>query len=444
MNTSKMIHGIDSLYFFCESNPDYDNLYLEILDQMETIKGTFEKKEIEFENQDIHIRLNDITLNFLGKANGFYWFKDINNFFKIGFKDTFKQTNVNDIMVQLQTMGIYTVGIKSLVDFINESLLKEYTTGYNPITRVDLNTFVQHDFSFVSKEMFSTRKRKYSTISEIGTAKSTQTIYVGGKDFKLRLYNKKEELKKSSKKDFMYEYFLNHGFTMEDSIFNIEFEMHRQHLRLYNILSVTDLLEQAVSLFRACMEEIRLIDMDSVSQKKLEHNKYEAKTLEIWDEIKNNYELNSFTQTSLPLQRIKRKLSIYDDTKFRLEYLALLRKALINNVNIDSEYLNILFIEAKESLTKSSKTVAHKDRYIPVEIIQENGDRKKLRLLDEGSLLTPLDTCNVSKLQDYELHVYLEKTKKKQNLTKRDNDTYQVALKEAMNRNLIFDYEVEV
>jgi len=43
MNDIKMIHGIDSLYYFCESNENYDNLFLEILDQMEEKKGIFEK-----------------------------------------------------------------------------------------------------------------------------------------------------------------------------------------------------------------------------------------------------------------------------------------------------------------------------------------------------------------------------------------------------------------
>ncbi len=443
MDTTKMIHGIDSLYFFCESNENYDDLFLEMLDQIESIKGTFEKKEIQYENQDIHIRLNDITLNYLGKANGFYWFRDINSYFKVGFKDKFKMMNVNDIMVQLQALGIYTLGIKSLVDFINKELLYEYTTGYNPITRVDLNSFVQYDFSFVTKEMFSTRKRKYSTISEIGNAKSTQTIYVGGKDFKLRLYNKKEELKKSTKRDFMYEYFLNHGFDLEKSIFNIEFEMHRQHLRLYEIESVDDLLEQAVKLFKACMEDIRLIDINSVSNKKLEHNKYEAKTLDIWDEIKDDYDLNSFHQSSLPLQRIKRKLSIYDDTKFRTEYLTLIRKALINNVVLDSDFLDTLFDEAKESLFKSKDKTQTKDRFIPVSIIQANGDETEVRLLDDGSLIKPLDAVNVSKLDDYNLQVYLNKTKEKRDKTTRDMDIYNVAFKEADKRGLVIKKQKE-
>lgn len=151
MENIKMISGIDSLYYFCESNENYDELFLDILDQIEEKKGVFEKKYIEYENSDINISINNISLNYRGKAEGFYWFIDVNEFFKIGFKDKLKNRELNDIRVQLQGVGIYTIGIRSLIDFIDKKLLLNFTTGYKPITRADLNTFVQYDFSFLTK-----------------------------------------------------------------------------------------------------------------------------------------------------------------------------------------------------------------------------------------------------------------------------------------------------
>ena len=129
MHEIKMLHGIDSLYYFCESNDNYDNLYLEITEEVEEKEGMFKKKDIAFENCDIHISINSIPLNYLGKEEGFYWFKDINEFFKIGFKDKYKNRGLNDIRVQLQDIRIYTVGIKSLNEFINNFLLADYVTG---------------------------------------------------------------------------------------------------------------------------------------------------------------------------------------------------------------------------------------------------------------------------------------------------------------------------
>lgn len=102
---TKKIFGIDSLYYFCGSSENYDDLYLDILDQIEEVKGLFGKRDIEFENKDINININEIPLNFLGKAEGFHWFQDINSYFKIGFKDRFKNRGVNDIRVQLMGSG---------------------------------------------------------------------------------------------------------------------------------------------------------------------------------------------------------------------------------------------------------------------------------------------------------------------------------------------------
>ncbi|WP_171018047.1 hypothetical protein [Aliarcobacter cibarius] len=256
MTDTKILSGIDSLYYFCESNQNYDDLYLEVLDQLENQRGKFLKKDIAFENKDLIITINDTPLIFLGVAEGFHWFKDMNDNFKIGFKDKFKNRGLNDIRVQLLAFSIYTIGIKSIIEFINNILLKDYITSYFPITRADLNVFIQSDLSFITKEMFVTRKRKYATISEIGSANTTETIYIGKEPFKLRIYNKTLELKKSSKKDLMNEYFLNNDFNITKPIFNIEFELHRTHLKQFNISTIEDLFLNAENLFKQSMEDM--------------------------------------------------------------------------------------------------------------------------------------------------------------------------------------------
>lgn len=441
MTDTKILSGIDSLYYFCESNKNYDDLYLEILDQLEEVKGKFLKKNIEFENKDLTIIINEIPLNFLGLAEGYHWFKDMNDSFKIGFKDKYKNRGLNDIRVQLLAFGIYTIGIKSIIDFIKTILLKGYITDYFPITRVDLNCFVQYDLSFITKEMFVTRKRKYSTISEIGNANTTQTIYIGKEPFLLRIYNKKEELKKSNKKDLMYEYFLNNDFDNEQPIFNVEFELHRTHLKQFNINTIDDLFLNAVNLFKQSMEDIRLIDTSNITEKDIENNtKNRAITLPIWDYIKENYKLDSFLQNELPLERIKRKISVYDENKFEYEYVALIRKAYINNLTLESEYLINLYFKAKDYLKKTTTQKELKKDYIEVEIIDETINKKEnFRLLNNGELIKPLRTETVANLSNYDLLVYLDKTQEKQHLTIRDNHIYTVAHKEAKKRNLLLD-----
>lgn len=440
MTDTKMLSGIDSLYYFCESNTNYDDLYLEILDQLEEVKGKFLKKDIAFENKDLSILINEIPLSFLGIAEGFHWFKDMNDTFKIGFKDRYKNKGLNDIRVQLLAFGIYTIGIKSIIDFINTILLKDYITDFFPITRVDLNSFVQYDLSFITKDMFVTRKRKYSTISEIGNANTTQTIYIGKEPFLLRIYNKKEELKKSNKKDLMYEYFSNNDFDIEQPIFNIEFELHRTHLKQFNINTIDDLFLNAKNLFQQSMEDIRLVDISNITTKDIENNtKNRAETLPIWSFIKENYKLDSFLQNQLPLERIKRKISVYNENKFEFEFIALLRKAYINNLTLDIEYLNELYFKAKESLNKKTTTTQLKKDYIEVDVIDESGIKENFRLFPDGKLIKPLKTETVANLSDYDLLVYLDKTKEKQHLSTRDKHIHYVAHQEAKKRGLILD-----
>ena len=436
---NKKIYGIDTLYFFFETNENYDDLFLEILDQLEDIKGKFLKKDIEFENKDLYINLKDMQLNFLGKQEGFYWFKDSNDFFRIGFKDKYKNRGLNDIRVQLQGNGIYTFGISSIIKLLQE-LLNDYITSYVPVTRVDINCFVQYDLSFIKKDMFVTRKRKYSTINEIGDANNTQTIYIGKEPFKLRIYNKSLELKKSKKFEIMNEYFLNHNFNLEETIFNVEFELHRTHLKQFNINCLEDLFTNLKNLFISSMNEIKLIDVNSVSSANLSNNKYQAEIHPLWNEIINDFNIDEFLQNSFPIERLKRKISIYNENKFEFEYIALIRKAYINNLTLDTSYLNELYFKAKDSLKKTTTNKQIKKDYIEVDVIHESTNiKEEFRLLKDGTLIKPLRTETVSNLNDYELLVYLDKTSEKQHLSTRDNHIYQVAYKEAQKRNLLLN-----
>ena len=45
-----LICGIDTLYYFYESNNNYDDFFIDLLDQLEDNKGRFEKREISYEN----------------------------------------------------------------------------------------------------------------------------------------------------------------------------------------------------------------------------------------------------------------------------------------------------------------------------------------------------------------------------------------------------------
>ena len=285
--------------------------------------------------------------------------------------------------------------------------------------------------------MFSTRKRKYNTISEIGNHKKTQTIYVGKKPFLLRIYNKKEELKKSNKKDLMDEYFANHNFDLEDEIFNIEFELHRTHLKQFNIDTVKDLLINARKLFRLCMDDIRVIDTSSISKSDLEHNRYKADTLPMWKYIKFSYDLKDFLETTLPLERIKRKISIYDDFKFQKEIIAVIRRAYINNLTIDDTLLFSLHGEARQSLTKTTTSKEIKKRYIDIDYELVNKEKEHYRLLEDGTVIKPVNVIAVHKLDNYELLKYIDTLMLNKDRSEHEFNLWSIAYREAVKRKLI-------
>jgi hypothetical protein len=340
-NTPKTISGIDTLYYFYESNDSYDDLFLDIVDQTEEAIGRFEKRHIPYSNKDIKILINKQAFTFNGKAQGFFWFTHIDEYLTIGFKDHLTNRGLNDIQIQLNAIGIYTLSLNTLIKYTDD-LLAGFITGYKPLTRVDLNIFVQSDLSWISKEMFVARKRSYISIfKEIATKHQLQTLYIGKKPFLLRLYNKAEELKSSKKKDMMYEYFLNNGFDSLENVFNIEFEMHRNYFKSFKIDTVDDLLQRAELLFQDCLNAIRLVDLSTITDNTIDSkNKNRALTHPLWEHLSTSYKLNDFLALEAPLERIKRKSYRYTIQEAIEEQCALAKKAYIHNIVVDEQFYN--------------------------------------------------------------------------------------------------------
>ena len=251
---------------------------------------------------------------------------------------------MKNIRVQLLANGLYAIGIKELIGYIDNDF-KEVITGYKPITIVDLNSFVQFDLSFIDESMFATRKRDIDIRKKL-QSNMMQTIYVGKKPFLLRVYNKRDELKKSTKERLMKVYFNEYGFDYDKPIFNVEFEMHRQFLRTYNIDTIEDLLENAVQLFRECIDAIRLIDNDTVTKT----NRYRASTHPLWEQIKNAYTLEQFMQTSKILEKLERKKYVYELEEFEEEFKALTKRGYINSLPISIDLMETYYQEMKSDL----------------------------------------------------------------------------------------------
>ena len=301
--------GIDALYYFAQSGAFYDRLYMDIINQIEDKKAYFKTLNYQYADNDITVTINGIDVVYSGMGrDGFHWFG--HDFFRAGFKDPEKAMNIHNIRIQLNAIGIYTLGLKSLIEYVNTKFLGEYTMRVFPITRIDLNMFIQHDFSYLRKEMILSKKQNHSAnIGERSNAYELETYYVGKKPFLLRIYNKHKELSTAIpiKREIMHNHFGINGMDLEKPIFNVEFEMHREYLKQYGIDTIDDALKRARVLFKNACDQIRLIDPSSVSEKTLNSsNRKRASTLSVWEHIKYHYDITEFMQVDTPLEKIEK------------------------------------------------------------------------------------------------------------------------------------------
>ncbi|MDF1877411.1 hypothetical protein JHD47_06230 [Sulfurimonas sp. SAG-AH-194-L11] len=305
------ISGIDALYYFAQSGGGYDEFYMNIIDQIEDKKAEFKAFDYAYNDNDIIIKINNIDIKYSGAGrDGFLWFN--HEFFRVGFKDAEKSSKIHNIRVQLNSIGIYTLGIKSLVEYINEEFLKGALLNerYFPVTRIDVNMFIQHNFNYLTKEMIVSKKKTHSAnIGERSTGYELETYYVGKKPFLLRVYNKLRELESASetKRLMMHNYFLVHKLDTRKPIFNIEFELHREFLKQYDIDTIEDALSRSESLFKLGCELIKVIDISSLTKEQINStNRNRADLLPIWEYVTNNYSNDEFMQVSTPLEKIEK------------------------------------------------------------------------------------------------------------------------------------------
>ncbi len=361
-NYPNVISGIDTLFYFYESNKLYDDFFSDLLGQLDRSKKVFDDKNISYENRDLKVSINNHVFEFNGRANGFYWFTHLDSYVKVGFKSSDSNQALHNIQIQLIGVGIYTLGLKSLLRYVDDIFIN-ITTGYKPVTRADLNIFVQSDLSWLNKEMFVSRKRKYTShLKEICSKYKLQTLYIGQSPFKLRLYDKRAELKNSSKSEMMYEYFLQHGIIKDEDIFNIEFECHRKHLKSFSIDTVDDLLAKAEKLFKESMNSIRLVDLSTISKNSINSmNRYKADIHPLWKYISDSYKLKDFLTSDTPLEKLKRKKYLYTVEQAIKEHIDLADKAYLNDVVVDEEfYCEVL--TARNKICKLDKGIYSKNK----------------------------------------------------------------------------------
>ena len=383
------ISGIDALYYFAQSGGGYDNFYMNIIDQIEDKKAEFQALGYAYNDNDIIITVNGIDIKYSGAGrDGFLWFN--HEFFRVGFKDSEKSQNIHNIRVQLNAVGIYTLGIKSLLEYINEKFLQGALLNerYFPVTRIDVNMFVQHNFNYLHKEMILSKKKTHSAnISERTSGYELETYYVGKKPFLLRIYNKLKELEGASdvKRELMENYFLINNLDTRKPIFNVEFELHREFLKQYGIDTIDDALSRAKTLFQMGCNFIKLIDTASLTEKQLQSsNRKRADILPVWEYISKSYDIKDFMQITTPLEKIEKISYRYSLEDARKPLKRQIMRLLVHGNNPTLLYFYELLLKAKEDYQLREDIKAVHNAYCEDEETQEVKSEDFSSYSDEG------------------------------------------------------------
>lgn len=162
----------------------------------------------------------------------------------------------------------------------------------------------------------------------------------------------------AKKEELMGEYLASHDIDLSsgEPLWNIEFEIHREHLKSFNISTVDELLANAKAIFEKCMEDIRLIDTDTLTQKMIDSgHSNRAETLPILGKIKSSYDISEFMQSTLTLERLKRKKYKYTEQKAIEEHVALGRKAKLNGIVIGQPFYEEVERKINEKTTAKNK-----------------------------------------------------------------------------------------
>ena len=390
--------GIDALYYFAKSGAGYNSFFTKLIEELEDKKREFEILGISYQDNDIIVKINDIDIKYSGAGrDGFHWFN--HDYFRVGFKDTEKAQNIHNIRVQLNSIGIYTLGIVSLVDYVNNEFLKGILSieKYFPVTRIDVNMFIQHDFKYLRKEMILSKKKNHSAnISERSSAYELETYYVGKKPFLLRIYNKLRELENASdiKREIMLNHFGVNDMDITQPIFNVEFELHREFLTQYGIDTIEQALKSSKRLFELGCDLIKVLDVSELSEKQIySSNRKRAPLNPVWEYITNNYDNREFLQIETPLEKIEKYSYRYSLEDAHKPIKRQISRLLLHDNHPTLLYFYELLQSAKEEFEHKQQLKLIRGKEQPVQIVHET-------IKPKSSIVDDLKTYSDQGLQE--------------------------------------------
>jgi hypothetical protein len=330
-NDYQSVCGIDALYFYIKVDfSDYSNFYINHL-----LEGVLINDNFKLISHDYSKQFTYLQYSVCEECNDEQIYT---KFCRIGFKNLNLRDGLDFIVVQMESTMLQRLSIneikKELTSLLNSFNLVPLKFQ---LSRVDLNTYI-FDFSFdwLTYDFFSTKlkvNKSYNNGSKL------ETITFGSRTNHLifRIYNKKKELlTRDYEIAVLKEYLINLKYLKKyktapvyEDLWNIEVELKREQLKLYNIDTLDDLTSKINNLHSYLFNNVlRLL----VRQKDVTKNDNRLFTHTVWEHIISNY--NYSEESTVEVE--KNKLKIY---KHDIQWLTnRLQEFLDEPFNVNNNY----------------------------------------------------------------------------------------------------------
>ena len=340
-NDYQSVCGLDALYFFIKINyEDYTFFYLNHL-----LKG--------------HLESDDFVLISKDYKSQFTFFKHFGNIpnnsdegfarleiCRIGFKNLNERDNLHQIQIQMNSIALQQMNIQDIIIYFT-NLINNFSLVplKFQVSRVDINTYIfDFPFHWLKYDFFSTKMRinepKYN-------GNTLETFYLGSRQngLFLRIYDKIKQLKSLEYSEGnIKEYLIGKKYISKykklpnyEHLWNVELELRREQLRLYNIDTLQELdLNVNILLKMIFSKTIRLL----CEAKKMNSNDNRILTHTVWEHIISNYDYNNSPVCELDKEKQKEYKKNNQWLKNRLEEF--LKEPKNQDVNINKKIYEIL------------------------------------------------------------------------------------------------------
>jgi hypothetical protein len=245
-----VLANIDTLIFTCNVEGDYnevmDYTLTRLGDKQSTAKLSNKNEYITFDTVSFNIE-EYVTFELLPNGARNYKFILHNNSYEIKLANHYNPKSSNyPIYVKLKSEYLwlyqenaYYHCIKVLEDIF------DCTIGKVKISRADLCCHTDEIYVTEMKiDQFVTRSNNHE---EYYSSKVLETIQFGKSPILARIYDKFKEVNAKGKKKWFYDIWVTNGADLTN-IVNVEFELKREFMKLYNIEEYEDLKRELFNM----------------------------------------------------------------------------------------------------------------------------------------------------------------------------------------------------